>query len=106
MIEIWGVPKIRGTFLGVPVLRIIVYWGLCWGGDYHLQQCRIWLSGVGFGLRALDPGWVVEMGIDLWCALSVRVHGFKIRATQARSYRQVAATRRTFKHSQKISIKC
>ena len=24
----WGFPKIRGTFLGVPVLRIIVFWGL------------------------------------------------------------------------------
>ena len=25
---IWGFPKIRGTFLGVPVLRIIKFWGL------------------------------------------------------------------------------
>ena len=24
-------PKIRGTFLGVPILRIIVLWGLYWG---------------------------------------------------------------------------
>ena len=23
-------PKIRGTFLGVPRIRIIVYWGLYW----------------------------------------------------------------------------
>ena len=26
-----GFPKLRGTFLGVPVIRIIVYWGLWWG---------------------------------------------------------------------------
>ena len=23
---IWGFPKIRGTFLGAPIIRIIVYW--------------------------------------------------------------------------------
>ena len=28
---IWGFPKIRGTFLGVPVLRTIYLGGLCWG---------------------------------------------------------------------------
>ena len=28
---IWGFPKIRGTFLGVPIVRIIVFWGLYWG---------------------------------------------------------------------------
>ena len=36
---IWGLPKIRGTFLGVPIARIIIFWGLCWGslvwGNYH-----------------------------------------------------------------------
>ena len=39
--EIWGFPKIRATFLGVPIIRIIVYWGLYWGllilGNYHLR---------------------------------------------------------------------
>ena len=38
--SIWGFPKIRGTFLGVPIIRIIVFWGLYWGplilGNYHL----------------------------------------------------------------------
>ena len=24
-------PKLGGTFLGVPIFRIIVCWGLCWG---------------------------------------------------------------------------
>ena len=26
--DIWKFPKIRGTFLGVPIIRTIVYWGL------------------------------------------------------------------------------
>ena len=37
---IWGFPKIRGTFLAVPIVRTIVYWGLYWGppilGNYHI----------------------------------------------------------------------
>ena len=28
--KIWGFPKIRGTFFGVPIIRIIVFWGLYW----------------------------------------------------------------------------
>ena len=35
-----GVSKIRGTILGVPIIRAIVYWGLYWGtliwGNYHM----------------------------------------------------------------------
>ena len=38
---IWGFPKIRGTILGVPIIRTIVYWGLYWGplilGNYHID---------------------------------------------------------------------
>ena len=26
-----GSPKIRSTFLGVPIIRITVFWGLYWG---------------------------------------------------------------------------
>ena len=37
---IWGFPKIRGTFLRVPIIRNIVFWGLYWGplllGNYHI----------------------------------------------------------------------
>ena len=37
---IWRFPKIRGTFLGVPIIRTVVYWGLYWGtlilGNYHM----------------------------------------------------------------------
>ena len=38
--RIWGFPKIRGTFLGVPIVRIIIFLDLYWGplvlGNYHL----------------------------------------------------------------------
>ena len=34
-------PKIRDTFLGVPIIRTIVFWGLYSGplilGNYHLE---------------------------------------------------------------------
>ena len=40
---IWGFPEIRGTLFGVPIIRIIVYWGLYWGplilGNHHLGMC-------------------------------------------------------------------
>ena len=36
----WEFPKIRGTILGVPIISIIVFWGLYWGppilGNYHV----------------------------------------------------------------------
>ena len=39
---IWYFPKIRGTFLGVAIIRLIVYWGLYWGplilGNYHMYN--------------------------------------------------------------------
>ena len=28
---LWEFPKIKGTFLGVPILRIIIFWVLYWG---------------------------------------------------------------------------
>ena len=35
------VSQIRGTFLGVPIIRIIVFGGLYWGplilGNYHVS---------------------------------------------------------------------
>ena len=43
--HIWGFPKIRGTLLGVPIRRTIVFWGLYWGplilGNYHLPSFKI-----------------------------------------------------------------
>ena len=57
-------PKLGGTYLGVPIIRTIVYWGLYWGtlilGNYHfgVQQkvrgLRFGALGLGFqglGLR-------------------------------------------------------
>ena len=39
-LAMWGFPKIRGTLLGVPIIRTIVFWGLYWGplilGNYHI----------------------------------------------------------------------
>ena len=29
--SIWGFLKIRGTLLGLPMIRTIIYWGLYWG---------------------------------------------------------------------------
>ena len=28
--RMWGFLKIRGTLLGVPIIRTIIYWGLYW----------------------------------------------------------------------------
>ena len=40
LISIWGFLEIMGSFLGVPIIRTIVFWGLYWGspifGNYHL----------------------------------------------------------------------
>ena len=55
---IWGFPKIMGTSLGVPIIRIIVYWALFWGplilGNYHLgllaKEC------IPATLRNASPG--------------------------------------------------
>ena len=39
--QIWRFPKIRGTLLGVLIIRVTVYWGLYWGpiilGNYHID---------------------------------------------------------------------
>ena len=41
---IWEFPKIRGTMLEAPIIRTIVFWGLCRGppilGKYHLYNYR------------------------------------------------------------------
>ena len=31
---IWGFPKIRGAILGVPIIRIILFWGSILGSPY------------------------------------------------------------------------
>ena len=43
--SIWGFPTIRGTFFGVPIIRImiVIFWGLYSGplilGNYHVCDC-------------------------------------------------------------------
>ena len=35
--------KVRGSNLGVSIIRIIIYWGLSWGlilGNYHVGKLR------------------------------------------------------------------
>ena len=43
--DLWGFPKIRGTILGVPIIRTIVFWGLYWGPpileNYHISRFHI-----------------------------------------------------------------
>ena len=44
----WGLPKIRGSFLGVPIIRTMVFWGLYWGPPIlGNSQINFWI---------LDPG--------------------------------------------------
>ena len=52
---IWGFPKIRGTFIGVPIIRTVVFWGLFWGppilGKYHIVPSNLvfqFLSSLSF----------------------------------------------------------
>ena len=44
----WECPKIRGTILGVPILRIILFGGLYWGplilGNYHIYKTSKFVS--------------------------------------------------------------
>ena len=51
-----GFLKIRGTILGVSIIRIVVYWGLYWGplilGNYHIYRHRY--MRIEFGVE----GWV------------------------------------------------
>ena len=42
----WGLPKIGGIFLEVPV-RAIVYWGPLIQGNYHIASIRHNLQIVG-----------------------------------------------------------
>ena len=46
--HIWGFPKIKGTILGIPIIRTIVFRGLYWGppilGNYHIISLRPLMS--------------------------------------------------------------
>ena len=62
-----GISQIRGTFLGVPILRIIIFWGLYWGplvsGNYHI------------GVNASKRGWGLIFGGILSCLESTKLGG-------------------------------
>ena len=57
--KIGGFPQIRGTILGVPIIRTIVYWGLYWGppilGNYQFKSEVNWIN-------VRDPLYVWGMG--------------------------------------------
>ena len=57
----WGFPKIRGTLLGVQIIRIIVFWGLYWGhlmlGNY--QPLKWTVNWQGLLLGQLPP-WAIR----------------------------------------------
>ena len=50
-VMIWGFPKIRGTLLGVPIIRTVIFLGLYWGplvlGNYHLSNGGSGSRGLG-----------------------------------------------------------
>ena len=64
-----GFPNIRGIFLGVPIIRSIVYWGLYWGplilGNYHM-------SAAGEGLDFLAQWFLKQLCCctETMCALA------------------------------------
>ena len=64
----WGFPKIRGTLLGVPIIRTIVFWGLHWGphilGNYHLLD---------LGFQGFEG-----LGLSILRDLGCRVRDFKL----------------------------
>ena len=48
--EIWGFAKIRGTFLGVPIMRAIVFLGLYWGSPILETHHMYKVVGLGVGV--------------------------------------------------------
>ena len=58
-----GFPKIRCTFLGVPIIRIRVFWCLYWGppiqGNYQMfTDLGFRVSGLGFESRFGVRDWI------------------------------------------------
>ena len=76
--ETWKFPKIRGTILGVPIVRTIVFGSLYWGppilGNYHLdttsglelQARKLWFSNAFEDERYYFP--VGMDALDCECA--------------------------------------
>ena len=80
-----------GTFLGVPIIRIIIYWGLHWGplilGNYHLIRPKAlfkffrskpYLRGINDGswfriLTVQELGLVLKDVEGLWLKIRVEM---------------------------------
>ena len=71
-----GVPKIRGTILGVPIIRNVVHWGLYWVplilGNYHFwrfvhEGCKyLEIQGRGCSVDKLSGGCADTTWQHLW----------------------------------------
>ena len=62
---IWDFPKIRGTFLGVPIIRPIVFWDLYWGpfilGNYHMSRGQHLCEDAGHVGPQMSPTWIYQL---------------------------------------------
>ena len=58
--------KLGGTILGVPIIRIIVFGGLCWG-PRNLGNCHI--SRQGFWGCLVQPSYTRTVGEQCACHL-------------------------------------
>ena len=60
-----GLSQIWGYLSGVPIIRIIVFWGLYWGslmlGNYHLGYMDIWTEIQGLRIEIWSLG--IEIAI-------------------------------------------
>ena len=74
--NMWGFPKIRGTFLMVPIIRTIVYWGLYWGTPYFGdgKEEMPWKEGCGWELACRDTS---ECSAP-FLSYSLRALGFEV----------------------------
>ena len=52
---IWGCPNNWGALWGVPIIRIVIFWGLYGGplfeGNYHIKAVGFWVLGFLFGVQ-------------------------------------------------------
>ena len=63
-----GFPKLRGTFLAVPIRKTTVFWGLYWDslilGNYHIDRVQGGLRFQGLRLQGLKfKGLGVRLGL-------------------------------------------
>ena len=62
---IWGFPKIRGTILGVPIIRTMVFGDLYWGplltGNYHFRRnITYWCLVGNKGIQPLSSPYIMH----------------------------------------------